>query len=434
MTGFRPNATLDTCSEEGPTTLNGRASSTVPDPGPRRLRWVVVGVLVSSTSLSFLDRQLLSALAPAIKQQFGLSNEGYGYLLGVFSLAYAVCAPLSGLVIDAVGLTLGMAAVVALWSAAGIATGISGSLGSLLACRTALGAAESGGIPATAKGFALYLEPGERAMGTALNQTGITVGMMGAPLLVGLVGAAWGWRAPFVCAGVLGFAWLPLWLLTGRHGAVAGGAHSGGTTAGLARDWRLWALAGANILMMPVYSLWTNWTTVFLVSERGLTMEVANSRLAWIPPVFASLGGLWGGWYSMRRAGAGDPLYAARLRACVLSGGILAATAGVPWVPGAGMATAAVCLSFFMAVAMSANIYAMPLDLFGARHAAFAVSWLTTSYGLMQTIVSPVFGRLIDTHGFAPVCVACGVLPLGALAVLVVVGRSSTRADSSASG
>lgn len=389
-----------------------------------RLRWFVVGVLVLSTALSFVDRQVLAALAPFLKDQFHLTNEGYGLVVSAFSLAYALTAPAAGLLIDRVGLTTGAALAVGLWSVAGVATGLVGGLGSLLACRALLGAAESGGIPATAKGFALYLQPRERAMGTALNQVGITVGMMLAPLLVGGLAAAWGWRAAFVATGLAGFAWVPLWLLTAR--AVPARERRGIGTAdpALWRDWRLWTLAAANILMMTVYSLWMNWTTVFLVSAHGLDPAAANRRFAWVPPVFASLGGLAGGWMSMRWASRGAGLYSARLRACAVGAVLLTSTALVPFVQGAGPATALISLSFFAAVAMSANIYAMPLDLFGSNRAAFAVSILTASYGLMQTVVSPLFGRSIDAYGFGPVCGVCGVLPLVALALLFAVGRA----------
>jgi len=386
------------------------------------IRWLAASVLVLSTALSFLDRQVLAALAPLLKQEFHLSNQGYGYVVSAFSLAYAVFAPIAGLLIDRVGLNIGISAVVTLWSLAGVATGFAGGLGSLLGCRAALGAAESGGIPATGKGFALYLRPGERAMGTALNQVGITLGMMAAPLIIGGVATTLGWRAGFVATGIAGFVWIPLWLVVVRlvPVPVAPPAPAGRTPG---RDWRLWALAAANILMMTVYSLWMNWTTIFLVSAHGMSQAEANRQFAWIPPVFASFGGLFGGWLSMRSAKAGVGLYAARLRACVVAAVLLTSTALVPFAPGAGAATALICLSFFMAVAMSANIYAMPLDLFGASRAAFAVSVLTASYGLMQTVVSPLFGWMIDRYGFAPVCAISGTLPLASLALLVAVGR-----------
>ncbi len=390
------------------------------------LRWLAAGVLVLSTALSFVDRQVLAALAPLLKDEFHLSNEGYGYILSAFSLAYAVCAPVAGLFIDRVGLNRGITVVVAFWSVAGVATGLAGGLVSLLTCRAALGAAESGGIPATAKGFALYLQPRERAIGTALNQVGITLGMMAAPLLVGWLATTYGWRAAFVATGIAGFAWIPLWWVTARRVPVPAAPAEIGPATMPARDWRLWALAAANILMMTVYSLWMNWTTVFLVSTHGLTLAEANRQFAWVPPVFASLGGLFGGWLSMRWAKAGSGLYAARLRVCVVSAVLLTSTALVPLAPGAGLATALISVSFFMAVAMSANIYAMPLDLFGAGRAAFAVSVLTASYGLMQTVASPLFGRMIDRYGFGPVCGVAGVLPLASLVLLVAVGRRSS--------
>jgi ACS family hexuronate transporter-like MFS transporter len=388
---------------------------------------VVVGVLVLSTSLSFLDRQVLAALAPILKQEFSLSNEGYGYIVSAFSLAYAIVALPAGAFIDRVGLTRGVSAVVAAWSLAAMATGLTGGLAGLIACRAWLGAAEAGGIPATGKGFALYLEPRERAMGTALNQVGITLGMVTAPLFAGWLATAYGWRAAFVATGAVGFLWIPLWIGVVRSVQAPHAEPSAGAAGarGPGRDWRLWALAGANILMMTVYSLWTNWTTVFLVSAHGLTQAQANARLAWIPPVFASLGGLFGGWLSIVYARRGGTLYGARFKACVIAAVLLTSTAAVPLAPGAGLATALISLSFFMAVAMSANIYAMPLDLFGAGRAAFAVSVLTASYGLMQTVVSPLFGRLIDRVGFGAVCGIAGVLPLASLAVLWAVGRRS---------
>ena len=389
-----------------------------------RYRWVAVGVLVLSTALSFVDRQVLAALAPFLKDHFQLSNEGYGLVVAVFSLAYAVFAPAAGLLVDRIGLNAGITVAVGLWSVAGVATGLVGGLGSLLACRAALGVAESAGIPATGKGFALYLEPGERAVGTALNQVGITLGMMAAPLLVGGLAATYGWRMAFVATGILGFIWIPAWLLTARRVPPGAEARNIRRVQGLWRDWRLWGLAAANILMMTVYSLWMNWTTVFLVSAHGLAPAEANRQLAWVPPVFASLGGLVGGWLSMRWARGGLRLYSARLRACALGAVLLLSTALVPVVPGALSATVLISISFFAAVAMSSNIYAMPIDLFGAGSAAFAVSVLTGSYGLMQTVASPLFGQSIDRYGFGPVCLVCGLLPLAALAVLAAIGRS----------
>lgn len=378
------------------------------------LRWIAVSVFLLSSALNFLDRQLLAALAPEIKAEFQLSNEQYGYLIAAFSLTYTLSAPLMGLLIDRLGLNTGASLSVALWSLAGMATALATGFRGLLACRAALGLGEGGGIPGAGKANALYLEPGERALGAAFSQIGIALGSMAAPLMAVWFSLAYGWRWAFVAAGALGFLWIPLWLYTARRVPVRkpepGEKHL--PASALLRDPRLWSLIAANILGMTVYTLWMNWTTLYLTDAHGMTQEAANTRFAWIPPLFATLGGLAGGALSLRWSRRGMDLIVARRRVYLLSAVLLLSTALAPAMPSAAWATAVICLSFFSVVAGSVNVYALPIDLFGASRAGFAVATLTAAYGLMQALLSPLFGASIDRFGFSPVCVAVSVLPL----------------------
>lgn len=413
------------------------------------LRWVAMFVFTLASALSFLDRQLLAALAPVLRAEFHLSNTDYGLLVSVFSIAYATSAPLSGLLIDRIGLNRGISLAISIWSLAGLATGLVRSFGNLLLCRALLGIGESGGIPASGKAIAVYLLPKERAMGSAFGQLGITIGMVGAPVFATWMVTVYGWRGAFVCAGLLGFLWLPIWWWMAarlrRHGGGAA-VPPGPPVWDLLRDTRLWAMVVVNVLSMTAYSLWTNWTTLFLVESAGLPQHQANLRFAWVPPIFAALGGMAGGALSLRfasgtrdpscRAGGGHTvpspaaspapapppggaeLFAARYRACRISGVALLATALAPLAPHPALATAAICWSFFWSVAFSVNVYALPLDFFGAGRAAFGVSALTSAYGLMQTVLSPLIGAGIDRYGFTPVCAVIGILPLGAVGVM----------------
>jgi ACS family hexuronate transporter-like MFS transporter len=392
-------------------------------------RWIAFGVFTLATALNYLDRQLLAALAPAIRADFALSNAQYGLLLSAFSLAYALSSPLAGLFIDRVGLNRGISFSVAAWSLAGIGTGLVTNFAGLLGVRAALGLAESGGIPASGKANALYLPPKERALGAALNQIGLSLGAAGAPLAAAWLSARHGWRTAFVLTGLLGFLWIPLWLATAR--AIPPAADLSQERAAplgqLARDRRLWGLVAANVFSMVLFSLWTNWTTLFLVGEYGLDQTEANRRFAWIPPVFANLGGLFGGWAAYRLIRGGQVPESARVRICRWAGWALVATAAVPFLPAPALATAGISFSFFWTTAMSVNIYAMPLDLFGAGRAASAIAALTFAFGLMQTFVSPGIGALIDRYGFGPVCALGSVLPLAAVAVLGATHPSEDR-------
>jgi len=385
------------------------------------LKWIAIGVFVLSSSLNYLDRLLLAALAPTVKAEFHLSNTQYGELISVFSLVYAVMAPVAGWFIDTVGLNWGITISMTIWSLAGMATGIGRSFPALLISRTVLGAAEAAGIPGAAKANGMYLAPPELAFGSAMNQVGITFGSIAAPLIVAAMAPVYGWRSVFLVCGALGFVWLPTWWLTARKiPARKQQVVVSGQFKEILRDRRVWALAVANALVMTLYTLWTNWTTLYLVERHHLTEVQANHRFAWIPPVFAMLGGFFGGWLTYRFVRRGATIFEARMRTSWIAGSVLLLTAAVPLMPSPLLAAAAISVSFFWCLAISANFYVMPIDFFGARHAAFGVSLLTCSYGLMQTILSPLIGSMVDHFGFAPVCVAVAALPLAGVAILRV--------------
>lgn len=377
-----------------------------------------MGVFALSSVLNYLDRQLLPALAPVLRRQFALGHRHYGLILAAFSVSYATAAPLAGLFIDRVGLTLGISAAVGLWSLAGAATAFARSVGGLVACRTLLGVAQAGGVPATGKAIALYLEPQERALGNALSQVGLTAGAVLAPPLAVWLASVRDWRFAFLATGLGGLLWIPLWNGVARR-APFHPENSGPppTVVGMLAERRLWAMVTANVLSMTVYTLWSNWTTLYLVEVHGMRFE----QTAWaaaLPPLAANLGGLAGGSVSLfwMKQGAAAPT--ARLRACKLAAWILLGTALIPLAPNAALATAGICLSSLFSSAWSVNLYTLPLDIYGPARAAFATSLLTGAYGAMQAGVSPLYGALVDRYGFAPLCILVSFGPLAAWGLL----------------
>jgi ACS family hexuronate transporter-like MFS transporter len=417
-------------------------------------RWAAIAVIALSSALNFLDRQVLAALAPQLMREFRLTAAQYGDVIFAFSACYALAAPLAGLFIDRLGLRVATSIAVAAWSLAGLATGLTRSLGQLVLCRSVLGVAEGGGIPSTGKACAVYLQPGERALGSGITQLGLSLGAVVAPILAETCARLWGWRSAFMVAGGLGFVWIPFWLWISRrapahdalpnYGALPNrdplpirdpkGAHApplqplAPRPTAILSDPRYLAILAANVLLMLVYSLWVNWTTIFLVRVHHLAQHQANVQLAWIPPVFASAGGLFGGWLALRWF-SGNNIVTARLRVVLTSALMLLATSLVPFAPAAPAATALICLSFFACVLGSVNIYSLPLDLYGARHAAFAVSGLTSVYGLLQGVFSSITGRVVDAHGFTPVCLVVALCPLGAWLVLRVALSQDMREE-----
>ena len=388
-------------------------------------RWLVLAVFVLSTTINMLDRATLAALAPAIAAEFRLSHEQYGWITAAFNLPYAVCAPFAGLLIDALGLNRAISIAVALWSCAGIGTGLTRGLGGLVGCRAVLGIAEAAGIPAAGKTIHQYLRPEERALGNGVNQAGVSLGMMLAPILATAIAVRSGWRPAFLVTGALGLAWIPLWNWTARRsGSVAAPKQHPGADAAMLRDPRLWAFVAANALSMVGYFLWFNFTQLFLVEVHRLTLQQA-AGFAWIPPVFAAAGGFAGGWLSLRLAIRGMPAPSARFRVCLASSVLALATAAIPAAGTPALATAGISLSIFAVAAFSVNMYTLPLDVFGAAPAAFAVSILVASYGAISALIGPVCGAMIDRYGYSPVIASVSITPLAATAVLWIT--RSTR-------
>ena len=375
-------------------------------------RWTAVAIFVLSSTLNYLDRQLFAALEPVIRREFSLTYEGFGYLITAYALIYAVGATVLGLTLDRIGLRAGSAWTVGLWSLATVGMSWVGGLGSLVGFRMLLGFAQGGGIPATGKAFGTFLPPEERAFGTASNQIGISLGMILAPLWINWATQYFGWRQAFLGPGLLGFLWIPLmWRAT--RGAPEQPAGPAAPVGDLLRRRAYWGVLLANGLGMMAYALWSSWTTAYLVKVWG------SGDWAWLPPVFAVGGGVIGGTLAFRWMKGGLEPAAARRRAALVGALVLGvATAAVPAMPGAAWAAVAIGLSFLGSLILSVNVYALPLDLFGAGRAGFAVASLTAAYALMQAVTSPLVGRVVDRYGFAPVCWGTAVLPLAGVLVL----------------
>jgi ACS family hexuronate transporter-like MFS transporter len=373
-------------------------------------RWGAVSIFALASTWNYLDRQVLAAAAPSVRAEFHLNNAQYGWVLAAFSLAYAIASPATGWLLDWLGLEIGIASAVTMWSISSALGGISRGFGQLLGSRVLLGAFESAGIPAAGKLNASYLEPENRAIGAAMTQVGLSIAGVAAPVLVA---AMPGWRQPFFVCAALGLLWIPVFLLAKRKVApyeeIRPRRESGGLQ--ILRERRLQILVLANILWMGSYSLWTNWTSAYLIYAFPLTVK-SVAPFAWVPPVAATLGAFAGGWLSRRAMMRGRTAFEARLWGTFISaiGCLIILTVPLCQTPLA--ASLAISASSFWAVAGSVNLYTIPVDIWGGERAGMAISALVFGYGLLQACISPLIGWVVDHHGYTPVFRLLAPLPL----------------------
>src|SRR5688500_18162085 len=187
-----------------------------------RAGWYALFLVSSAQAMSLLDRQILSILAPAIREDLGIGDAELGLLYGtVFSLFYALFSLPLGRLVDGWIRTRLLAICIAGWSFfAGLAAFASG-FGLLAISRLGVGIGEGASQPA-ANSIIFDEFPRERR-GTAMAALGIATALgLGLSMTLGGVVAhewdlaypdgAWGfsgWQAAFLIAALPGFllAW-----------------------------------------------------------------------------------------------------------------------------------------------------------------------------------------------------------------------------------
>src|SRR6266508_3384209 len=118
-----------------------------------RSEWIVLGLLVFSVFINYIDRSNLSVGATDIQKELGLSNYQLGVLLSSFFWTYAAFQlfVIAGWLVDRFNVCWVFATGFFLWSAATALTGMVSTFSVLLAFRLLLGAGESVAYPSYSK-------------------------------------------------------------------------------------------------------------------------------------------------------------------------------------------------------------------------------------------------------------------------------------------
>jgi len=402
-------------------------------------RYRILALLFAATTINYLDRSILGVLAPTLRDKvFNWSVQDYSYITIAFQLSYAIGLLTVGSLIDRVGVRIGYAVTLAVWSISGAAHALirpAFGLVGFLAARFGLGLGESGNFPCTTKVIAEWFPQRQRGLATGIVNASTNIGAVLAPLLVPLVVAANGdhWQLAFLITPVLSGLWVLAWWRTYRRPADDPKV-SPEELALIERDllqqterpvsWinvaqcrETWAFA---LLKLPdaVWWFYLFWAGTFLTDKFGLS--IANLGLP-LMAIFgiADLGSIFGGWISGRLIVAGWS--ANRARKSTLLGCALLVLP-VIFVTRVGHSWQAVLLLGLAAAAhqaWSTNIFTVLTDLF-PRKALGSVVGIGGMVGSVCTMAAFfIAGRVIQKNSadsyFAPFLVA-------GLVYLVVLG------------
>jgi ACS family hexuronate transporter-like MFS transporter len=379
-----------------------------------RYRWVVCTLIFLATTVNYIDRQILALIKEFLDQELGWSNEQYGLVNSAFQGAYALGMFAFGWLIDRYGTKIGYAVSITMWSIAAIGHAFVGSVSGFFAARASLGLSEGGNFPAAIKAVALWFPKRERALATAIFNSGTNVGAIIAPALVPPIAIAFGWRAAFVAAGLAGFLWLFLWfpfydvperskrvrkaeldfINSDRDRATGSEAPIG--WGGALRHKEAWSFIVAKFMTDPVWWFFLTWLPDYFKKSRGLDIKHSWVHLVTIYAIITVLsiagGSLAGmlikrGWSVTRARKTSMFLFAL----CVVP--ILGVTRVGVW-----PAVLLIGLAGAAHQAWSANLFTTSSDVFSKKDVGTIVG-LGGMAGAIGGILFPWFsGKLLDQY------------------------------------
>ena len=410
------------------------------------LRWRIVWILFLSTALNYVNRQTLSLVAPVVSQELHFSHQDLSKIFGAFQIAYAWTWLVGGMLLDLIGVRIGLAVAVVWWSLASILSAFAGSVSSFSACRFLLGIGEGFNWPGASKVVAEWFPAKERSVAVAIFDSGSSVGAAIASIGIPLISIRFGWRPAFVLSGALGILWLLVWLRNYRsvethpkltpeersiiqEGAAVVQSPSSRWVAilNVLRNRNTWGILLGRALTDPMWWFFVFWLPQYLSDARGFSLKQI-AIFGWLPFVASDIGNFTGGLLSGRLVRTGMPVIKARKWICVVS--CIPMMAGMPaaLVKNPYLALALICVALWGYAAWSTMGLTFPSDLFDPSVVGTVTGISGFAAGLAGTAVTLLVGLLVDKFSYVPAFAFVIGLPLLAtISVLALVRENHPK-------
>jgi len=391
-----------------------------------RGRWVLCWLLFAATAFSFLDRQVLSVLAPTITSEFHMSNTAYSRVVFAFQLSYTLMFSVGGRLMDRLGVPIGMAVSLGVWSVASAAHALATGPLSLGVARFFLGFGEGSCFPAATKGAVEWFPLEKRALAIGIANGGSAFGAVIAPPLTAFIAVRFGWRGAFIVTGVLGAVWLLAWRVAIRWTSAGlpvnpSKGQASVPIADLLRDGKVRWVLFSRFLFDPVFYFYMFWIPQYLARERRFSLDEIGYYY-WIPFLVLGVSTIFSGRISDRLVSGG---WAPRKARRVLLT-IAALATPVSWLaslaPNTGWALALMSCLMLAHGLWITNFLGLLSDTFPSRAIATVTGLTGTAGGIGGMLSNLAVGPLVDRFSFAPAFAASGLLYPAALGILLCGG------------
>lgn len=276
---------------------------------PYRYRMLALMFLLSI--ITYLDRVCISVAGKRMQDELSISPEGWGWVVGAFTISYAAFEIPAGAWGDKYGPRNILTRIVLWWSAFTAMTGAVSSYALLLVVRFFFGAGEAGAYPNISASVSRWFPAGERARAVGITWMASRLGGALSPLLVVPIQQAFGWRSTFFIFGAVGLVWCAWWWLYYRDNPREKAGISeeeleliGAPKTAAAHHSLPWSVVLKNsnfwmiLLMYHTYCwgsyFYLSWLHTYLQRGRGFT---ENEMKLWstLPFIVGACGNLTGG-------------------------------------------------------------------------------------------------------------------------------------------
>ncbi len=363
------------------------------------LRWWIVGLLFLAAVLNYIDRQTLSALAPTIQKDLGMTDGDYANIVNIFLIAYTIAYIISGRIVDKFGTRKGTLFFVIWWSISNMLTAAATGLRSLGAYRFMLGLGEAGIWPAASKAVSEWFPAKQRAFAIGLYTMGATIGATLAPYIViplaaynytdkfpaiaNFLGQGTGWRLAFIITGLAGLLWIIPWLFMYKTPQKSKlitkeeleyieqdivKTDSEEITQTKSWTWKqvltfkgTWLLLLARLITDPVWYFFQFWFPKYLSTDRNLLQK--DLTITWVIYAAAGVGSLFGGWLSGRYIKKGKLPVASRMKVMLFCACIMPLAPLISIVTGLNLSLVISAAVVLAALAWLINLSAIVVDI-----------------------------------------------------------------------
>jgi len=255
-----------------------------------------LGLFLAVNLLNYIDRQVLYAVFPLIKESLQISDTSLGLLGSAFMVVYMCAAPIFGWIGDK-GRRTGLAASgLGIWSLATVLAGLASGYNQLLGARSLVGIGEAS-FGTVAPGIISDYFPQEKR-GRILSwfYLAIPLGSALGYLLGGFIGARFGWQTAFLMVGAPGLLLvIPMALLKTVEFKKEVKSSAGGYKALLKNRSFIFNTLAMTAMTFAMGGM-AQWMPTFLNRIHGLSVERGNLFFGGLTVVAGIIGTLVGGW------------------------------------------------------------------------------------------------------------------------------------------